>query len=442
MSSIEQQVIDLYDGPEDLDFTEIGERLGISRHQARHAYKRGKLNGDAAPVDPTNREILRLERQNAVLADEKRALAEKLKATHRDETLYQACAEVIRESAHPLPPIRIAAAGAERSSEATPVDLVVLLSDEHADSVIRPDQTWGLESFDFNVFRCRLQRLYDMIVEYVTVHLPAHQFERCWVFKLGDGVNGDIHDAGGANHFGNTIKAAIALGDVEAQFVQGLIPFFPQGVHTVGVSGNHPRRSKRKDYRGPLDNFDYLVGVQMASRLQAEIAAGRASVTLPNAWSAYVEVRNRIWALNHGDDATSYTGLPWVGFDRRNNRVQAMLGKLDRQADYFCYGHYHTPAEFISAGGQSFHNGAFPATDQYALNKLAVGGTPTQKLFVVNDRHGILLPVPIYLKDAALEAEMQAGRYEPELGKTLTIDTVEPPPATGLTLIRAPGVAA
>lgn len=426
-------------------WTEIGEQIGMSRDAVRRRMAKVleavELHGDAK-ADPTNIEVLRLERELAGREELTRQLEQKIKALHKDESVFQGLAHVIRDSTEPLPFIEpdVDALLAKRDEDATPVDMVVLLSDEHADLVITKDASWGLEQYDFGIFRCRLQTLFDLIVEYVTVHLPRHAFVRLWVFKLGDAVNGDIHDAGPKNYFRNTLKAALAVGDVEAQFVQGLIPHFPGGIVVVGISGNHPRRTTRKDYQAPHDNYDFLVGVQMATRLHEYIEAGVVTVILPDSYSAYVEVRGKVWALNHGDEATSYTGLPWVGFDRRNNRVQALLAKVDQRADYFAYGHYHTAAEFSSAGARSYHAGGWFVVDPYALNKLALGGdAPTQTLYVQSDKHGIILPIPIYTKHAAREAAFLRGEWEPQLGRSIVLDTVSPPPVVeGFQLIQAP----
>ena len=158
----------------------------------------------------------------------------------------------------------------------------------------------------------------------------------------------------------------------------------------------------------------------------------------PSLGSAYVEVRHMLWGLSHGDDTTGYTGLPWVGFDRRNNRVQTLLGRVDRRADAFCYGHYHTPAAFPSAGAVSFHSGCWTAADPYAINRLAAGGEPQQTLVVVGDKprvRGILLPIPLYTRHEETEALYREGKYTPELGADTALDTVTPTHTEGLHVI-------
>lgn len=385
----------------------------------------------------TVKETSRLERKIIALQDELGEAKKKLVHLHREESLFERLAETIRVSVPPYP------SGKTRidksySKEATSVDAVLLLSDEHADSVISTAGTWGLEYYDFNIFRCRACRLVNTIKKYVSVHLPMHKFDRLWIFKLGDALQGDIHNASLKNHFQNTIKAALATGDVEAQMVQHLVPFFPGGVHVIGVPGNHTRRllaGTKKNYNDPHDNFDYLVMTQMATRLQDEIREGTVSVICPDSFTAYVEVRGKIWSLNHGDEVRGFAGHPWYGFSRRNNRVQALVARKDMRVKYFCYGHYHTQVEMQEADSESLHAGNWTLTDHYAIDSLAAGSEPIQPLYVVDDKYGRVMSIPIYIRDDEAEAEYLEGRWTPFLGDELILDYVTPR-TDGIALIK------
>lgn len=394
----------------------------------------------AKPIDHTDQRILDLERELDRAKETSRIFGDKLKKSRKAEDLFIDAAAVIRAHTVPLRPI--ASTPTVVKDGAADCDLVLLLSDEHADQQITAAGTWGLERYDFNVFRCRLDRLKRQTINYAVKHLPRHEFRRLWILKLGDSVNGDIHGKGPKNFFGNTIKAALSVGDAEAQFVQSLIPHFSGGVHVVSVAGNHPRRSMRKDYEGPNDNFDYLVSTQMATRLQREIDAGRASVHIPDAWTAFVEIRGRVWALNHGDDVIGFAGIPWYGFERKNNRVQNLTARFDQKISYFCYGHFHTPMSFPSGGGESIHSGAWPMTDPYAINKLSAGNEPRQTLYAVDDELGVILTIPIFTRNAEKESRCLAGEYEPEIGNRLIIDSVTTDRDVGeFPLYRAPDAA-
>jgi hypothetical protein len=380
-------------------------------------------------------ETVELERKIIQFKDDIRLLRAKLKAAQRESNLFESLAEVIREENRPLPKANIPKR--ERSKGTTPVDGVLLLSDEHGDHVISLAGTWGLERYDFNIYRIRIQRLAQVIVDYLTRHLPKHFFERLWIIKLGDSVHGDIHGMAHRNFFPNSLKAALAIGDTEAQMFQWIAAETGTPVIVVSVSGNHSRRSAKPDYEDPHDNFDYLVSTQIATRLQHEIEAGPVSVYCPRAWTAFCDVRGHLWAANHGQDVRGYAGFPWYGFDRKTNRVQALIARKNARVKYFAYGHFHADAKSTSADAKIYHSGAFYMTDPHTAEKLALGNTPQQSFFVVDDEYGTILEAPIYIRDETLEARYEAGEFTPAFGQQLIIDELEPRQTEGLQVISA-----
>lgn len=424
-----------------LSIVDIAKKIGRTDHALEKQFSKYGIKAVEQPgiedLEHDHPQILELEKQRARLTEELIATRTKLNATRKTDDIFSALAEQITEETQPLRPLSVGKFVPAKSEEALPCDAVLMLSDEHVDQVITAEGSWGLERFDFNVARARYERLLKLIVGYLTKYLPLHNFERLHVFSLGDGVHGDIHGAGARNHFKNTIKATLALGDLRAQFFEALAQILP--VHVVGVSGNHPRRSIKKDYAGgPHDNYDYLANVVAASRLAHRIKEGRVTVDLPNSWTAFAEVRGRVWALNHGDDVVGTWNIPWYGFSRKNARVQAMVRAKDIKISYYAYGHFHTLVKFVDvdSGAVSFHNGAFPLTDPFAQNKINGWSEPSQRLNVQDDRFGVVIPLEIFLRDQELEAKLHKGTWEPDLGRHTILELVEPPKREGFQLIR------
>lgn len=383
-------------------------------------------NSEKAPlgteaIDVDHPGLLNLERKLIAAKDEVRDLKKKLMAAQRDQILFTSLAEVVRETQVPLDPVQL---DPQPRRGGIPVDAVVLLSDEHGDQVISAAGTWGLEEYSFDIFRCRLQRWTQQIVNHCLEYLSNYSVERLWVFKLGDSVHGDIHSP--VTTFSNTIKAALAVGDAEAQALQSLIPHFPGGVHVVSVPGNHPRRSKRMDWDHPHNNFDYLVSTQIATRLSRDREAGNCTVYAPASYTAFVDVRGHIWALNHGTSVKGWAGFPFYGFSKRNNRVQALVSTKNIKVSYFAYGHFHTAAAIQDMAGESIHAGNWTLTDPYAAEAIAVGSTPIQQLFLVEEHYGKILEVPIYVRDLEAEERFKAGEWEPDIGRSNIMDEVTP----------------
>ena len=183
----------------------IAERVGWTRDKVQRRYSKLLAEPDsevdseateqpeASELDADHPDLLARDERIAVLEDTVQRQKAQIKATHRSSALFKDLAKVVAQHTQPLGCATRHAPAADDdrpASGVTDADMVLILSDEHADEVVSREATWGLERYDFDVFRCRLQRLHDMIVEYATVHLPAHRFDRLYLLKLGDGVNG------------------------------------------------------------------------------------------------------------------------------------------------------------------------------------------------------------------------------------------------------------
>jgi len=379
-----------------------------------------KRTPNARPADDPK--LLGLERKLTASKDEIRELRKKLRATHRDDSVYERLALVIEANVAPLEPAKVVRR--ERKKDATPVTGVLQLSDEHADQQVSASGSWGLEVYGWTPFRCRLWKWATTVVDFVNSHLPNHDFENLIVAKLGDGVNGEIHDMEYRNHFGNSLKAALAVGDAEAQAIQYIYRETGVPITVVGVPGNHGRKTRRKDYENPHDSYDFLIMTQIANRLALE---PEIEVYSPETFTVFLDVRGHVFSLNHGDDVRGTWGIPWYGFTRRSARVQAATASAGQSVDVFLYGHFHEPALTPATGGQSWHNGAFPVASAFSAEALQGFGVPIQWFHVVDDHHGVQLPIPIHLRDVERERIALSGEWEPPFGSRTIVHDLDPP---------------
>lgn len=376
-----------------------------------------------AGIDPNHPELRRLEKALQHAQGELSSLREKVKAVNEKETVFEQLSDVMQQIVEPLDVVDAEVDFGTSVKGQHPVDFVAALTDEHADEVINGPTTWGLERYNFDVFCLRLERWAKLIVQYATEHLPKHHVERLHVFKLGDSLHGDGHGNKNRNHFGNTMRAAVAVADAEAEAIAWMLKYLPY-VNVIGISGNHPRTTVKKDHVDPHDNFDFAVTAMIAARLSRYVEEGRLDVHAPKSWSAFVDVRGKTFALNHGDDVVGTWGIPWYGFAKKQARVQAMVGRKAASVDFFWYGHHHTDVAVTEAGARGIHSGAFTMTDGWTLEKLSAGGEPMQAMMVVDDHPGMrarLLDVPIWLRDVKAEAAFWSGKVAPSFGRTNTL---------------------
>jgi hypothetical protein len=159
-----------------------------------------------------------------------------------------------------------------------------------------------------------------------------------------------------------------------------------ESVEVLYLSGNHGRRSTKKDYHGARDNWDYLI---------AEIARMHCTAlenvvfNIPNSFSACVSVEGWGFGLSHGDDVRSWNGIPWYGIERKVRRLSAISATRDQRVHYYGFGHFHNLATQAALDGETIINGSWVATDPYAYEGLSVFTEPSQWIFGVHRKRGV-----------------------------------------------------
>jgi hypothetical protein len=225
---------------------------------------------------------------------------------------------------------------------------------------------------------------------------------------LGDHVSGEIHGAEKESYYRNMFKNSLAVGQMNALMIRDLASFFPK-VHVVCVSGNHGRRTNKKDYYNPQNNWDYLV-YKTAELRCSDLK--NVDFNIPNAYSINIDINGKGINLFHGDEIKSYCNLPWYGIERKTRRLMALNSSFNKVIDYFIMGHFHSSTTMSTINkGQTIINGAWVGTDPYAYNKLSIYTIPKQKIFGINEKHGISFEFDVHLKDEKKEKQ-GSSRYK------------------------------
>ncbi len=342
-------------------------------------------------ADPTHNRILELERKLTVAQDQNKALQAKLKAQHREESLFIALSEEMHQIIKPLKPLPTQVLKPKKSKHVEP--LVLHLSDEHADQVVMPHRVGYVEEFNFRVALARAERLVEKTISLSKDTLSNYEFPELWVLAYGDHVNGEIHDGTSHSEFKNAFDNTIACGQMHALMLRDLAPHFPK-IRILYLSGNHGRRAIRKDYHGALNNWDYLVG-RTAEMLCQDIP--NIEFLIPDSFSYTFEINGYNFCAFHGDDIKSWNSIPHYGIERKTRRLTAVHSAQGKQIHYFVMGHFHSRSNVEIPTGEVLINGAWKATDEYAYEQLGVICKPSQILHGVG-AHGISFRMPIYLK--------------------------------------------
>jgi hypothetical protein len=377
---------------------EIGANHGVSRSVVSDIAC-GRVHKDVkvqTEVTPGEAQIFKLQAENAHLREERNLAKRQLKSAAKTQGLFQAIVDDMDNRVKPilaLPKVRPAY---KQSKDLVEEHLVMHLSDGHHDAVVTRDDTGGLEEYNFPISMCRAERLVDATLKWTQRTLSPHfKFPSLTVLAYGDHTSGEIHGAVGRSYFRNVFKNSHAIGQLHALMYRDMAPYFDQ-VNVIYVPGNHGRRSTKKDYHGAHDNWDYLIGktAQMYCREIDNI-----SFTIPNAFSANVDIGGVGFHIFHGDDVRSSLGIPWYGLEKRRHRLMALENVREGvPIRYYCCGHFHRPGSTTEVNGEMLINGAWPATDAYAYNSLAGFTEPSQLIHGVNKNYGITWRLPVKLR--------------------------------------------
>jgi len=341
--------------------------------------------------------------------DENRRLKAQLRETQRGSTIFKLLAKTIEEQ--PAFSTFTPYSSVLKKKGKIEESAMLVLSDSHGDQEILGKRVQGLEEYNFEVACQRAEKIVDTTISHLIDNMKNYKFDRLYIAGLGDYVNGDIHKATEHSKWKNSLKNAMGMGELIAMMITDLSKYFPEIVF-CSVSGNHGRRSLKKDYRGAQDNWDYLVGMHVATRLKGLIEEKRLTVVIPDSWSVGLTVYDWNFVLNHGDDIRSWNSIPWYGIERKTRRLSAIGAVTGAIPNYYLFGHFHNMATQQHTTGETIINGSWAATDEFALNSLGAYSEPFQWLFGIHPSYGLTWRMPIKLrKPNWKEEENKVGRY-------------------------------
>jgi len=378
---------------------QIGDKYGISRSYVSDiacGRIHGAVQSEVPEATDEESQIFKLQAEIAHLRDERNTYKRQLQSAAKTQGLFQAVADELERRIQPFKALPPARKEFKQEKGTIREHLVMHLSDGHHDQIITPEDTGGLETYDFSISMCRAERYVDTILKWTQQTLaPQFQFPSLTVLAYGDHTSGEIHGHTARSYFRNAFKNSLAIGQLHSLMYRDLAPYFEQ-VNILYVPGNHGRRSKKKDYLGAHDNFDYLIAKTAELYLRD---VPNITFQIPNAFCANVDIGGVGFQVFHGDDVRSSLGIPHYGLEKRRHRMKAINAvQGGTPIRYFCCGHFHRHSSMSEVDGEMIINGAWTATDAYAYNALGGYTEPTQLIHGVNVEHGITWRLPVKLR--------------------------------------------
>jgi len=340
---------------------------------------------EAVVEDATLAKLAQVRRQRDRAYAENGKLAKQLEDAERLLTLHERVA-----AANPTPPRWLA----PKRPKASHAMACGILSDCHFDEVVNPAELGGINAFDREIGRLRLERWADRFITVTRDYLSGVTWDGAVIMLGGDMFSGILHDLAETNEdtlFGSLLhwseQLAAALDLIAGEFGR---------VHVPVVVGNHGRLGKvpRTKLRA-RDNADWLLGKMLAGQFAKD---ERFTFDVPDSADCTVKVYGTTHLLTHGDFVTGGVGIggifpPIMRGTARKREVWASQGAT---FDTVVMGHWHRLINAPSSG--LIVNGSIKGYDEYAATRALGFERPQQAFWVVTPEHGITFTAPLIVR--------------------------------------------
>lgn len=381
---------------------EIGEHFGKSRSLISDIAT-NRVYRDVEPILQPRRipggqqKHLNLETQNlalmgtiANLRDERNLRNRQLKAATKRMAVVDSIVEQLLPVIQPLKPLQRLPMKKGKLIDET---LVLLLSDNHCDQVVTPEEVDGLENYNFPIAARRHEKLVDSLLKWSQVSLSNFRFKKLVICGLGDYTSGEIHGAVHRAYFESAYESDLATAQLFAQMFTELSPHFEQ-IEVVNIVGNHGRLTDKIEFHkeSVSANHDTLimkiaeVHCKNVPNIKFEFPAGLSTIKEIEGWNFFLH-------HGHGKKGSNET---WA---RAKRKSQTIVPLHKGAVHYFCSGHFHTPGDVsVSGGATMLGNGAFLACDQYSYQNIDEANEPSQLLFGVHAKNGVTWRLPLRVR--------------------------------------------
>lgn len=258
----------------------------------------------------------------------------------------------------------------------------LVVSDLHIGHSHSLEETGGLSEYNVDIFIERLHSLQKSVSDIYELHSSLYDLPTLHIFCLGDLVDGS--NAAGAwspVYIDTPVYDQLLLGfEHLSQSLEYLLTIF-DNIKFYGVRGNHGRIAPsgvEKDYAN-WDNLIYnMLKVKFADN-------SRIQFNVPKTWWIMEKIKDHNFLLVHGDDVRG-SGSAIKNLERFS---ASMSGILRVKPDFTICGHFHESTELNSNFGKMIINGSFVGADVYSMKNLHKYSRPEQKIFGINNSHGI-----------------------------------------------------
>ncbi len=272
-----------------------------------------------------------------------------------------------------------------KTSEAVPV---IVASDWHIGETVTLAQTGGLNQFNKEICKARVERFFQASLNLVKNHInPGVQIKTMVVPLLGDFINNHLHEEAAETNYLLPMNEVIQAETYLASGFEYYLANSPYDLLVPCKSGNHGRTTKKTRFATESGHsLEYLMYVHLAAYFRKE---PRIKFMINEGYHDYLPVYDQILRLHHGHAIKYGGGIGGIfipAFKKISQWDKA------RRADLDVFGHFHQEKD----GGKFLSNGSLVGYNSYAVSIGADYEPPKQQLFVIDKKRGRTCMWPIY----------------------------------------------
>ncbi len=295
------------------------------------------------------------------------------------------------------PPKWMATKARRSIHHATPT---LLLTDNHFDEVVLPEQVDWLNAYNREIAEKRLRLCIESTISIAREYFAGLTYDGFLLMLGGDLFSGIIHQELRESNEAPILRSIDHWEGQLAAAIERLATEFGK-LHIACTYGNHGRQSKKPVAKNRAwDNFEWLMYCHLAKHFK-----GSKNITfqIPDAADCHVSSYGIRYLLTHGDQFRGGSGIAgalsplMLGSARKSRRGMA----AGHPYDVMVIGHWHQhlwlPSKGIIVGG------TMKGYDEYAYLGNFDYEPANQALWLTTPEHGITFPVQVFCQDKEAE---------------------------------------
>lgn len=320
-----------------------------------------------------------------------------LKALQREaDTAEKIRQEIFNLAAHtPEPPAWLQTIVRNQGDRGTPA---MLWSDWHFGEVVRPEEVGGVNEFNADICKARVQRLVNTAIDLCFNHMgrASTRYPGIVIGLNGDLITGNIHDELTETNDRTPQQQINDLTDIIAAALEQMALKFGR-VFVPCEPGNHGRGTMKPRMKGRVyTSHEWVIYTNLERYFRKD---KRVIIHVPAETDAYFKIYDHRYLMTHGDSLGVKGGDGIIGAlgpimrgAIKTGRSEAQIG---RDFDTLLLGHWHQmlwlPTVIV--------NNALKGYDEFARLALRAPYTrPSQALWFTHPEHGITARWEVFLE--------------------------------------------